>query len=74
MSNIFDAKIKQKKLVDKSHISNLIKIFDFNTKLETWSAKAELKAEQEKIVKLETFDSIHFCGKSHFEDDDMQNY
>ena len=73
-SNIFNAKIKQKKLVKKSHISNLIKFFDFNTKLASWSAKAELKAEQEKIVKLETFDSIHFCGKSHFEDDDVQNY
>ena len=32
-SNIFNAKIKQKKLVKKSHISNLIKFFDFNTKL-----------------------------------------
>ena len=73
-SNIFNAKIKQKKLVKKSHISNLIKFFDFNTKLASWAAKAELKAEQEKIVKLETFDSIHFCGKSHFEDDDVQNY
>ena len=23
---------------------------------------------------METFHSIHFCGKSHFEDDDTQNY
>ena len=24
--------------------------------------------------KLETFDTIYFCGKSHFEDDGPQNY
>ena len=24
--------------------------------------------------KIETFDSIYFCGKSHFEDDGTQNY
>ena len=26
------------------------------------------------MKKLETFDSIYFCGKSHFEDDGTQNY
>ena len=26
------------------------------------------------MKKLETFDSIYFRGKSHFEDDDTQNY
>ena len=27
-----------------------------------------------KLKKLETFDSIYFRGKSHFEDDGTQNY
>ena len=26
------------------------------------------------LKKLETFDSIYFCGESHFEDDGTQNY
>ena len=26
------------------------------------------------MKKLETFDSIYFCGKSHFEHDGAQNY
>ena len=25
-------------------------------------------------MKLQAFDSNHFCGKSHFEDDSTQNY
>ena len=43
--DILDAKIKEKELVDKSDIFNLIKIFDLNTKLATLAAKAKLKAE-----------------------------
>ena len=29
---------------------------------------------ENEIKKLGTFDLIYFCGKSHFEDDDTQNY
>ena len=29
---------------------------------------------QNQLKKLETFDSIYFRGKSHFEDDGTQNY
>ena len=36
--------------------------------------KAELKAEQDKIIKLQAFDSSYFWGKSHFEGDGKQNY
>ena len=36
--------------------------------------KAELKVEQEKIVKFQVFDSGYFCDKSRFEDDGTQNY
>ena len=37
-------------------------------------AKAELKVEQHKILKLQAFDWSYFWGESHFEEDDAQNY
>ena len=40
----------------------------------TLATKAELKVELYKIIKLQTFDSSYFCGKSHFEGDGTQNY
>ena len=61
-------------IVYKSDISNLIKNSDSNTELAALSTKAELKAEQDKIVKLQVFDSSHSLGKNHFEDDGTQNY
>ena len=70
---ILDAKIKEKKLVDQSDICNLVRNSDLSTKLATFVKKAELKAEQDKIVKLQTFDSSYFGGKSHFEDYGLQN-
>ena len=47
-SDIRDAEIKQKEWVNKSDISNLVKNSDFNTKLATLAAKAEL-IKQSKI-------------------------
>ena len=38
------------------------------------ATKAELKAEQDKITKIQASDSIFFQGKNHFEDDGSQNY
>ena len=66
--------IKEKGLLDEYNISNLLKSSDLNKKLATIAIKPELKAEQDKIVKLQAFDSNYFPGKSHFEDDDKQNY
>ena len=40
MSEILDPKIKQKKLVNKYDISNLLKTSDLNTKRATFSVKA----------------------------------
>ena len=71
---ILDAKIKVKGLVDKSGISNLAKNSDLSSKFATSATKPKLKAEQDKIVKLQAFDSNYVHGKSHFEDDDTQNY
>ena len=45
-SDILDAKIKQKELANKFDISNLVKNSDL------LATKAELKAKQDKIVKL----------------------
>ena len=69
-----DAMIKEKELADKSDIFNLIKNPDLYRKLETLATKAELKEYQDKIVKYKAFDSSHFHGKSHFEDDAAHNY
>ena len=62
---------KSKNLVDKSDITGLENNADF---VATFATKAELKGEQDKIIKLEALDSCYYRGKSHFEDDDTQNY
>ena len=62
-SEILDIKIKQEKLVNKSDIPNLVKNSDLNIKLATLATKAELKAEQHKIVQLQAFDWSYFHGK-----------
>ena len=49
MGEIFDAKIKEKELVDKSDISRFKDSSDLDTTLAT---KAELKLEHDKITKL----------------------
>ena len=54
MSEILDTKMKEKRLVNKSNISNPLKDFDLSTKLTT-SAKKGLKAKKGHIVKLPAF-------------------
>ena len=61
--------MKEKGLVDKCHISNLVKKSDLITKLATLVTNAELTAEQDKIAKLQAIDL-----KGHFVDNDTQNY
>ena len=72
-SDILDAKIKQKELVNKSDISNLVTNSEFDTELRTLPTKAKLKEEQDKIVKQQTHDVSHFLGKNFFGDDGSQN-
>ena len=69
-----NAKVKQKRLVDKCPIAGFINNADLDKKAATLATKADLKAEQDKIIKLQAFDSSYFRGKSHFEDDGTQNY
>ena len=59
-SNILDTKIKKKKLVNESNVSNLVNDSDLNTKPATLATKAELKAKQDKIVKLQTHELSYF--------------
>ena len=72
-SQILHAKIKQKKLVDKSAIAGFINNTDLNRKVATPATKAGLKAKQDKIAKLETCDFNYFLGKIFFGDDSSQN-
>ena len=60
-------------MVDKSAIAGFINNADLNKKVATLATKAELKADQDKIVKLETNDLNYFLGKNFFGDDGSQN-
>ena len=42
--------------------------------LNALATKSELKGGQDKIVKLQTSDLSYYRDKSHFEDNDTQNY
>ena len=59
--------MKEKRLLDKSDISRFINDCDLDKKI------ALLKKEQDKIIKLQAFDSSYFSGKSHFENDVFQH-
>ena len=63
-----------KGLVKKIFISGFIDNSDLDMKTAILTRKAELKVEQEKIVKFQVFDSGYFSDKSRFEDDGTQNY
>ena len=59
MNDILDAKIKAKELVNKSIISNLVKILTLK-KIESLATKAELKAEKGKIEKVQNLFLVKF--------------
>ena len=69
-----DNKIKEKQLFNESNIFRFINNFDLEKKIATLATNEKLKAKQEKILKLQGFDSSCFRSKSHFEDDGAQNY
>ena len=72
-SQTLDVKIKQKEFVDQSAIAGLINNDNLDKKVATLATKVELKAEKDKTIKLQAFDSSYFRGKSHFENDRTQN-
>ena len=73
-NEILDAKIKNKKLVNKSDISGFMNNSDLNKRVGTLATKAKLKVKQVKIKKLQLFDLFYFHVRSHFEDDGTQSY
>ena len=56
-------------MVNESNLNDKIK-----EKIKTLATKAELKAEQNKIVKLQIYDSSLFIGQSYFNNDTAQLY
>ena len=58
-------------LLQNWHKENLITKRDFDDKLKSLNTKIFVENE---LKKLQTFDSIYFRGKSHFEEDGTQNY
>ena len=60
------------RLVDKSATVGFVDNADLNNKVAKLATKARLKAKQDEIIKLRSFDSSYFRCKSHFEDDDTQ--
>ena len=73
-SNTLDAKITQKKLVNESGIDEKIKTLASKEETKALVTKAELIAEQDKIVKLQTYDLSSFIGQSYFNNDESLNY
>ena len=65
----FAARLAQANLVTKTDFDN--KLSSLNRKITSNKTK-HLLVENE-LKKLETFDSIYFRGKSHFEDDGNQS-
>ena len=68
-SNTLDAKITQKKLVNESYLNKKTK-----TLATTEEIKTATKAEQDKIVKFQTYDLNLFIGQSYFNNDGAQVY
>ena len=62
-SNTLDVKIIQKNLVNKYDLNDNIKTLGTKQEIETLAAKAELKAEQDKIANLQTYDLSFLFAK-----------
>ena len=66
----FAARLAKANLVTKTDLD--AKLSSLNIKIV--SNKTKHLIVQSQLKKLETFDSVYFRGKSHFEDDGTQNY
>ena len=62
-SNTFDAKLTQKKLVNEYNLNEKITTLAAKEEIETLATKTELKVDQDKIVKFQTYDSRLFIGQ-----------
>ena len=57
---------KKRKIVNESHISRFINNTDLDERITKIATTAELKAEQDKITKLQTYNFSYFLGKNFF--------
>ena len=73
-NKLFDEKITANKLDNESGLNEKIKILATKKEIEKLAIKAELKVEQDKIVKFQTYDLSHFIGQSYFVNDGAQLY
>ena len=69
-ADVFNARIAQEYLITKTDFDS--RLSSLNRKITSNKAK-HLLAENE-LNKLKTFDSNHFIGKSHFEEDGTREY
>ena len=69
-TGLFDGRLPQANLVTKTYFDT--KLNFLNQKIT--STKTKHLLVENKFKKLQTFDSIYFRGKSHFEEDDTQSY
>ena len=69
---MLDVKIKEKKLVNEPDISRFINNSDLANEIKSLATKAELKADKDKIVKLQAYDLSLFIG--YFVNDGAWNY
>ena len=69
-ASVFNARIAQANLITRTDFDG--KLSSLNRKI-TANKSKDLLIENE-LKKLKTFDSIHYRGKSHFEEDGIQNY
>ena len=69
-ADVFNARLAQANLITKTDFD--AKLSSLNRKI-TQNKSKHLLVENE-LNKLKTFDSGYFIGKSHFEEDGVQNY
>ena len=66
MRNTFDAKVIQKKLINEYDFNEEIKALATKEETKILATKRELKAEQDKIVNLQTNELSFFIGQSYY--------
>ena len=69
-ADVFNARLAQANLVAKADFDNAISSLDSKIA----ENKTKNKSIENELKKLKTFDSSHFIGKSHFEEDYKQKY
>ena len=71
-ASVFYARLAQANLIAKTDFD--AKLSSLNRKITSNKSKHLLVKNELKNIKLKTFDSSYFIGKSHFEEDGAQNY